>query len=429
MKSFYHLLSNVLISGVTNSFVWFALTFWAYLETKSVLTTSIISGIFLVATALSSIGFGSFVDHNKKKYAMLFSSLLSLSFFIIGLIIYLAAPNGAFSVFQSYYLWALVLTLMIGVTAGNIRNIALPTLTTIMVKEKERDKANGLSGMVMGIAFSICSFASGLVLSRFGMFWVIVIGIIMTMVSIVHLITIKIKEGKVSETEEVHKKVDLKGTIKVISAVPGLFALIFFTTFNNFLGGVFMSLMDAYGLSLVSVEVWGFLWGFLSLGFIIGGLFIAKYGLGKNPLKQLFLINIILWTVTIFFTIQTSIILTSIGLFIWICLVPFVEAIEHTIIQKVVPVGRQGRVFGFAQSIEQAASPITAFLIGPIAQFIFIPFMTNGAGVNLIGDWFGVGMSRGIALVFTLSGILGLTVTLIAMRSRAYKLLFERYTK
>jgi MFS transporter, DHA3 family, multidrug efflux protein len=38
--------------------------------------------------------------------------------------------------------------------------------------------------------------------------------------------------------------------------VEGLFGLIFFSTFNTFLGGVFMSLMDAYGLSLVSVQVW-----------------------------------------------------------------------------------------------------------------------------------------------------------------------------
>src|SRR5690606_5721515 len=90
---------------------------------------------------------------------------------------------------------------------------------------------------------------------------------------------------------------------------------------------------------------------------------------------------------------------------------------------------KQGRVFGFAQSVESAASPITAFLIGPIAQFIFIPFMTTGAGVALIGDWFGVGLGRGIALVFIFAGIIGLCVTLLAFRSRSYKLLAERYVQ
>ena len=35
--------------------------------------------------------------------------------------------------------------------------------------------------------------------------------------------------------------------------------MIVFAMWNNFLGGVFMSLMDAYGLMLVSVEMWGFI--------------------------------------------------------------------------------------------------------------------------------------------------------------------------
>jgi MFS transporter, DHA3 family, multidrug efflux protein len=71
----------------------------------------------------------------------------------------------------------------------------------------------------------------------------------------------------------------------------------------------------------------------------------------------------------------------------------------------VVPPQRLGRVIGFAHSIEQAASPITAFLIGPIAQLIFIPFMTTGAGAQAIGHWFETGTGRGIALVFTTAGI------------------------
>jgi DHA3 family multidrug efflux protein-like MFS transporter len=103
------------------------------------------------------------------------------------------------------------------------------------------------------------------------------------------------------------------------------------------------------------------------------------------------------------------------------------EAAEQTILQKVVPQERQGRVFGFAQSVEQAASPITSFIIGPIAQLIFIPFMTTGAGVRLIGPWFGTGSDRGLALLFTIAGLIGLGITLISMRSFAYRALSARY--
>jgi DHA3 family multidrug efflux protein-like MFS transporter len=137
--------------------------------------------------------------------------------------------------------------------------------------------------------------------------------------------------------------------------------------------------------------------------------------------------NLVMWTVCIFFTIQSSIVLLTVGLFIWLCLIPIAEAAEQTILQKVVPPERQGRVFGFAQSVEQAASPITAFLIGPIAQWLFIPFMTTGAGVRLIGPWFGIGTDRGLALLFMVAGVIGLVVTLVAMRSYAYRVLSAGY--
>lgn len=431
MKTFYQLLTNGLVASVKNNFVWFALVFWIYLETRSVIATGILGGIYMIASAASSFWLGSLVDNYKKKTTLILSGIVSLIAFSLGLLMYNVFPESAFATVGSWQVWIFAIILMIGTVAGNLYGIAIPTLITILVPEKDRDKANGLFGTVMGISFSITNVASGLVLGYLGMGVVLITSIAFTVLTLLHVLTISIPEKKVIHTEhEEPKKVDIKGTIKVISSIPGLFALILFTTFNNLLGGVFMALMDAYGLSLVSVQVWGVLWGVLSFGFIFGGLFIAKYGLGKSPIKTLFRINIILWILSATFTIQHSIVLLSIGIFLWVMLVPFVEAVEQTIIQKVVPHERQGRVFGFAHSVEQAASPLTAFIIGPITQLIFIPFMSEGGrGAELIGDWFGVGDARGIALVFTVTGIVGLIVTLIAMRSNSYKLLAKAYQK
>ena len=190
-----------------------------------------------------------------------------------------------------------------------------------------------------------------------------------------------------------------------------------------------MALMDAYGLSLMSVQAWGLLWGALSAGFIIGGLAVARTGLGSNPLRLLLLVNVVLWSVTILFPLRSSIIMLTVGMAVYMLLIPYAEASEQTILQRVVPYERQGRVFGFAQSVEMAASPLTAFLIGPLTQLIFIPFMTDGYGAESIGSWFGTGADRGIALVFVLTGVIGLIVTLLALRSRFYRRLSARYAE
>jgi DHA3 family multidrug efflux protein-like MFS transporter len=431
MKSFFQLLGNTFIAGVTNFFVWATVIYWVYLGTHSVLGTSIISGTYLVMVALSGFWLGSIVDHNKKKIAMLISSFATLMLFSAATVVYFFSPQEAFTTIASVNLWVVVFLLLLAVIAGNIRNIALPTAVVFLVPENMRDRANGMTGTMMGIVFAVSNVVAGFALGFLGMGWVLIIAISLTVAAIVHLLFIRIPEPDkpVAEAHEEKKsKLDIKGTIAIVRAIPGLFPLIFFTTFNNFLGGVFMSLMDAYGLTLVSVQVWGTLWGFLSAGFIIGGLYISKKGVGKNPVRTLFMVNMIIWTICIFMTIQPSIVLLAVSMFIYLCFMPFIEASEQTVMQKVVPQDRLGRVFGFAQSIEQSASPVTAFVIGPIAQFIFIPFMTTGKGVELIGSWYGTGLGRGIGLVFTLVGIIGLTVTIIARNSRSAKALSAQYT-
>lgn len=427
MKTFYQILGNTLLANVTNMTVWFAMIFFIYLETHSVTATSVVSGIYLVAVAVSGIWFGSLVDHIKKKNVMLLSGFVSLIIYSIGFVVYITVPAETWKDATSPTLWVFVPLLLLGVIAGNLRGIALPTLVTILIPEDSRDKANGLIGTTTGIIFLITSAISGFLVAHSGMYLVLILAMVVMALSIAHLFTMNIPENEIVHLDGKPGKVDLRGTFAVVIAIPGMIALIFFTTFNNFLGGVFMGLMDAYGLSLVSVQVWGVLWAVLSCGFIVGGVFIAKFGLGKNPLFAMFAANIIIWIISSVFTIQPSIVLLCIGMFIYISVVPFIEAAEHTIVQKVVPLERQGRVFGFAQSVEMSASPLTTFMIGPIAEHFFIPFMTTGAGVSLIGDWFGTGADRGIALVFTATGIIGLIVTLIAMNTKFYRLLSDRY--
>ncbi len=430
MRTFYQLLGNTLVASVTNNFVWFALVYWVYLETLSVFATSIVSGFYVLITAMSGFWFGSIVDHHTKKSAMLISSVATLIFFSLSFFFYLVTPEMFFKSIEYYQLWVIILLILFGAIAGNIRNIALPTAVTLLVDEKNRDKANGLSGSMIGVSFAITSVASGLVLAYGGMWWVLLCGVVFTVLPIIHLLMIKMPEKKIIHTHQTGtSKIDIKGTIKVVAAIPGLAALIVFNMFNNLLGGVFMSLMDAYGLSLVSVQVWGIIFGCLSFGFIAGGLIIAKLGLGKNPLKTMFLCNIVMWIAAALFTVQPWIWLLIAGMAVWMTLMPFIEASEQTILQKVVPPDRQGRVFGFAQSVEQSASPVTAFLIGPLAQFVFIPFMTTGKGVELIGSWFGTGIGRGIALVFIVASLIGLLVTILAMKTRFYRQLSEAYAK
>jgi DHA3 family multidrug efflux protein-like MFS transporter len=322
-----------------------------------------------------------------------------------------------------------VLLILVGAIVESARGIALSTCVTLLVPEDRRANMNGLVGMVNGLGFAITSVFSGLAIGQLGMMWTLAIAVGLTLVSLLHLLTVSIPEPEIVHAEGVPKAVDFAGAYAAVIAVPGLVGLILFATLNNLLGGVFMALLDPYGLNLVSVEVWGILWGVLSFGFMIGAGLVAKFGLGARPLRVLLLANVVMWTIGGLFTIRENIWILAVGILGYMAMIPVAEAAEQTVLQKVVPYEKQGRVFGLAQSVEVAAAPISAFLIGPIAEFWLIPYADSDPGRQSLGWLLGEGQARGIALVFVLAGVLGLALTLGAFLTRSYRLLSKGYSE
>ena len=431
MKNFLQVLVNTLIANVTTSFLWFGLTFWAYLETRSVLATAVVGGVYMLLVSISSLFFGTLVDQHRKKNIMVASGVLTLFAYLIGGIIFFAAGGDSIASLTSPLFWTFAAIILAGSVVENMRNIALSTTVTILVPKEKHANANGLVGSVAGVGFLVTSVFSGLAIGFLGMGWALLISITLTTLALIHLIFfVRIPEKEiVHDPELASKKIDFKGSLAAIHAVPGLLALILFSTFNNFIGGTYMALMDPYGLTLFPVEVWGVVLGITSTGFIIGGLIIAKKGLGKKPLKTLLVANIIMATIGMLFTIREFWILYVVGIFLYMCLIPIIEATEQTIIQRVVPLKRQGRVFGFAMAVETAAAPITSLAIGPIAEFWVIPYMKSTEGQEQWSWLLGTGDTRAIALIFLVSGFIMLVVALLAFTTKSYQILSKFYAK
>lgn len=430
MKHFYQVLLNTLIANVTTSYLWFGLTFWVYLETRSVLATGIIGGTYMLLVAIFSIIFGTIVDHNKKKHVMLFSSIITFVMFGLAGILYLFTPESVLLQINQPLLWLFAGLILIGGVVENMRNIALSTTVTLLVPKERHANANGLVGTVQGLGFIVTSVFSGLSIGLLGMGWTLAIAIVLTGVAMLHLFFVSIPEKGIAHDPELkNKKIDLKGSIAAIYAIPGLFALIIFSTFNNLMGGVYMALMDPYGLEMFTVEQWGAVFGVAGTGFIIGGIIIAKYGLGKNPMKTLLWVVVVMGLLGALFTIREWWWLYALGIWIYMAMIPVVEAAEQTVIQRVVPYKRQGRVFGFAQAFEAAAAPITAFMIAPIAEFGIIPYMNSDEGKATFGWMLGEGDARGIALIFFFAGLIMVAAALLAFLTKSYRRLSEYYAK
>lgn len=431
MNKFYNVLVNTVVANITTGYLWFALTFWAYLQTKSVLATGVIGGSFMLLVALTGMWFGTYVDRHKKKRAMVVSATATSAMFVLATALYFTSGGDSIASLSNPIFWLLIVVVLVGAVVENMRNVALSTTVTIMIPKNERDKANGLVGAAQGIGFIVTSAVSGLSVGFLGLGLTLIIATSLTLLTYVHLVFfVNIKEKQIAHDPELaNKKVDLKGALKAIKLVPGLMALIIFSTFNNLIGGVYMALMDPYGLTLFSVENWGMVFAVAGTGFVFGGMLIAKFGLGKNPLKTLLLALIVMGTLGALFTIREWWWLYALGIWLYMCIVPFVEAAEQTIVQRVVPLKQQGRVLGFAQSVEAAAAPLTAFAIAPLAECVIIPYVDSAKGAEQFAPLLGHGDMRGVALIFLAAGVVMVLLTLFAFSTKSYRLLSRTYQK
>ncbi|MDR6557571.1 MFS family permease [Arthrobacter pascens] len=285
-RTFAGILVNTALANVTTSYLWFALTFWVYLETRNVIATGVVGGAYMLLIALSSISFGTFVDRYRKLAVMRFAAAFTLVMFVLSGVMFLLAPTAWLLDLTQPGFWVFTLVILIGAVVENMRNIALSTTVTILIEPDRRANANGLVGMVQGLMFIVTSVLSGLSVGLLGMGWTIAVALALTALAFAHLLTLRMPEEVRAAATDAHGGFDLRGSLAAVLAVAGLFALILFSTFNNFIGGVYMALMDPYGLEMFPVELWGIFSAVGFTGILVGGALIGKFGLGSNPLAH-----------------------------------------------------------------------------------------------------------------------------------------------
>ena len=175
MIVFRRLLANALVGGVMSSFLWFALTFWTYLETRSVIATSVIGGAYAVASALFGMVFGTFVDRHRKHTAMVVASVSSLACFAVATVVYAIAPADDVHRLGAPWFWLLVALVL----AGSVVLVMIVELLNTAIESAldrvglqwhdltKRAKDLGSAAVLLALLLCLATWAMAL-WSRFG---------------------------------------------------------------------------------------------------------------------------------------------------------------------------------------------------------------------------------------------------------------------
>ena len=120
-RAFYHVLGNSAVAMLGTAFLWYAITFWAYLETRSVITTAFLGGSYMLGMAVLGVPFGSLIDRYRKHLAMMGSAIGTTVLFLLAGGLYLMVPEDELIDLSKPWFWLFSLLIL----AGALKN-AIP---------------------------------------------------------------------------------------------------------------------------------------------------------------------------------------------------------------------------------------------------------------------------------------------------------------
>ena len=150
-------------------------------------------------------------------------------------------------------------------------------------------------------------------------------------------------------------------------------------------------------------------------GMLVSSLILGMIAVKKNFTKVL---SVSLFLAGIFmagFGFRENIVLICIFGFLFFSMLPFANMSLDYLIRTNISNDVQGRVWGLIGIISQLGYVIAYGIVGPLADFVFIPMLTpNGLLAGSVGKIIGTGSVRGIGLLVILAGLL-LSVTAIVL--------------
>jgi hypothetical protein len=140
---------------------------------------------------------------------------------------------------------------------------------------------------------------------------------------------------------------------------------------------------------------------------LIGSLAMSAWGGAKRKINSLMGGMFIAGLCLCLAGLRASPALIGAAVFVFFSLLPVVNGSSQAIWQAKVAPDVQGRVFAIRSMIAMAANPIAYILAGPLADYVFEPWMAvDGALAGTVGQITGVGAGRGIGLIFLTMGLL-----------------------
>ena len=402
------------ISIIGSGLTIFSLGVYVYQQTGTASSyVFILMCAFLPPFLLKPYG-GILADRHDRRLMMIFGdsgSTLGLLFIFIMML------KG------NIELWQIYLGIAISSTFSAFQEPAYKALITDLLPENQYAKASGLVQLASSAQYLISPFLAGIILTIMDIKFVFLIDVATFLIASSIVIWIRNTLGITQITKPVQNNMaDLKEGIQEFSKNRGVVNLVITTMLVLFFVGLLQSLIIPMLLNLTTVKAAGITQSICASGILIGSLFIGVFG---NKNKYVKTLSISLFISGIFFAnlgFSTNIAYVTLAGFLFFATLPFINTSIEVLIRKNIDNSKQGRVWSIISMVTYLGSIIAFAVAGFLADKIFNPLLEpEGLLSETAGSIIGVGESRGIALMFIISGLMISIIALLIWKNKKIK--------
>ncbi|MCG8423164.1 MAG: MFS transporter [Proteobacteria bacterium] len=304
-------------------------------------------------------------------------------------------------------------------TTNAIHYPAFSALTTQLVPESQRGRANGFVQLGVAAQAVVAPPLGAWLLSDMGLAAVLVFDVLTFASALVFLGVVRIApaEGEAAPVRSVRR--ELRFAVDFLRARPGLWSLVVFFFAVNFLFGTAQLVLTPLVLGIGTVTDLGRVLAWGGAGMVAGGLAMLAWG---GPVKKIPAIAGFTAVQGLMFgcaVATPSIALVSAAVFGAAAMLPMTLTCSQTLWQRYVPLAAQGRVFALRATVAQLGVPLAMLTMGPVVESVLEPLLLPGGPLAAsLGPYVGVGPGRGTALLIALAGgcTVGLAVALACHR-------------
>jgi len=198
-----------------------------------------------------------------------------------------------------------------------------------------------------------------------------------------------------------------------ISARAGFLGLMILFGLGNYANLMTDTLMPPMLLEFTSPTVLGSVLSTGGLGMLAGTLLMSAWGGPKKHIYGVLIFKTLAGLAIMGIGVFQTVPLIAIATFFYFLPFPLVNGSDQAIWQSKVPPEIQGRVFSIRRMLAHSMIPLAYLTAGPLSDQVFKPLLSaNGALASSLGQFFGVGPSRGIGLLIFLMGAFIVILTL-----------------